>query len=62
MPIYEYECQTCQHRYDKLLRIAEADNPQECPQCRSSESKRRITGGHFELKGGGWYADGYSKK
>jgi putative FmdB family regulatory protein len=62
MPIYEYECQTCQHRYDKLLRIAEADNLQECPECHSSESKRRITGGHFELKGGGWYADGYSKK
>jgi len=61
MPIYEYECQSCQNRYDIMCRITEADTAKSCPKCASVESKRRISGGHFELKGGGWYKDGYSR-
>ena len=61
MPIYEYECAKCEHRYDVLCRITQANEPKTCPQCASSQSKRRIAGGHFELKGGGWYKDGYAK-
>ncbi len=61
MPIYEYECENCQHRYDVMCRMSEADNKKICPTCSSNQSKRRIAGGHFELKGGGWYKDGYSK-
>jgi predicted nucleic acid-binding Zn ribbon protein len=41
--------------------MAEADEPVACPKCESSQSKRRIAGGHFELKGGGWFKDGYHK-
>lgn len=62
MPIYEYECATCLNRFDVMCRMSEADEKKTCPKCASDRSKRRIAGGHFELKGSGWYKDGYSKK
>jgi putative FmdB family regulatory protein len=35
---------------------------QECPQCKKLELERLISGAAFQLKGGGWYKDLYSKK
>ena len=58
MPIYEYECEQChkiteswQHLADKPLTT--------CPEC-AGELKKLISRSSFHLKGGGWYADGYS--
>ena len=61
MPVYAYECTSCGGRFDLLRRMAESDDQARCPKCESTESKRRIAGGHFELKGKGWYKDGYQK-
>lgn len=61
MPIYEYECGTCGNRFDRMLRLAERDAPQTCPKCETAPATRRIAGGHFELRGGGWFKDGYQK-
>jgi predicted nucleic acid-binding Zn ribbon protein len=34
-----------------------------CPKCTGTDIQRLITGGNgFQLKGGGWFADGYSAK
>lgn len=43
MPIYEYRCQKCRKRFSKLLGIAERDNPQPCPACGATESKRLVS-------------------
>lgn len=43
MPIYEYRCQRCRKRFSKLLGIAERDNPQTCPACGATESKRLVS-------------------
>jgi hypothetical protein len=61
MPIYEYECSACRMRFDLLRRMSEADDPTFCPRCTDGQVRRRVAGGHFELKGGGWYKDGYQK-
>jgi putative FmdB family regulatory protein len=61
MPVYEYECQWCGTRFDLLRRMSEADDPAKCPKCAVSEVRRCVAGGHFALKGGGWYKDGYQK-
>lgn len=61
MPIYEYACPVCSERFDRMLRLADRDAPQACPKCAASPAQRRVAGGHFELKGGGWYKDGYQK-
>jgi len=58
MPVYEYECKEC----DKVFEIQQkiADKPlTSCPQCNGSV-KKLISLNSFQLKGGGWYADGYA--
>jgi putative FmdB family regulatory protein len=61
MPVYEFSCPACSERFDRMLRLANRDEPQSCPKCAASPATRRVAGGHFELKGGGWYKDGYHK-
>jgi putative FmdB family regulatory protein len=62
MALYEYECMSCQTRFERLSPIRDADTPKSCPNCSASESKRLIRGGHFSLNGSGWAKDGYQKK
>ena len=58
MPIYEYECEECHDIFEVNQRIA--DQPlSTCSLC-SGSLKKLISMSSFHLKGGGWYADGYS--
>lgn len=59
MPIYEYRCPDCGHEFEKLQKIS--DPTPECPTCGAGEVKKKVSASAFVLKGGGWYADGYSK-
>lgn len=60
MPIYEYECGKCGHGFEREQRMA--DPPvKTCPECRSRKVSKLISRSSFVLKGGGWYADGYSE-
>ena len=54
MPIYEYQCQTCQHQLEALQKIADAPL-QDCPACGKPELKKMVSAAAFRLKGGGWY-------
>jgi putative FmdB family regulatory protein len=62
MPIYEYRCPKCGHQFEKIVRFSEAEKPQPCDNkdCDEAETKRLISASNFQLKGGGWYRDGYS--
>ena len=33
-----------------------------CPECEKETMKRQVGLSSFQLKGGGWYKDGYTKK
>ena len=58
MPVYEYECKACEKIFEVQQRIA--DEPlKNCPEC-ESELTKLMSMSSFQLKGGGWYADGYS--
>ncbi|MDR2550708.1 MAG: zinc ribbon domain-containing protein [Desulfobulbus sp.] len=58
MPVYEYECSGCQKIFEVQQRMA--DKPiSVCPTCGGSVRKL-ISMSSFQLKGGGWYTDGYS--
>lgn len=59
MPIYEYHCAKCNSEFEVEQRITE-DPIKTCPRCRSRRVKRLISQTSFTLKGGGWYADGYT--
>lgn len=60
MPIYEFDCPSCAHRFERLQKVADAD-PSECPQCGSSGVRRRLTAPAFRLAGSGWYETDFKK-
>ncbi len=58
MPVYEYECKAC----EKVLEVQQkmADDPlTNCPEC-DGPVKKIMSMNSFQLKGGGWFSDGYS--
>ena len=61
MPIYEYNCQECGHRFSKLESIMSEERVKTCPEC-GGEAKRIVSLTSFQLKGGGWFSTGYSKE
>ncbi len=40
MPIYEYECMDCGHRFELNRKINERDSPAKCPKCGAQHMKR----------------------
>lgn len=58
MPVYEYECKECDRVFEVQQKMA--DKPlSKCPECQAPV-KKLMSMSSFQLKGGGWYADGYS--
>lgn len=60
MPIYEYRCPSCGHKFEKLVRMG-APAPA-CPECGDADVTKLISAAGFILKGGGWYKDHYGLK
>jgi len=58
MPVYEYECDSCGKTFEVQQRMADAPLTS-CPEC-SGNVKKVMSMSSFQLKGGGWYADGYA--
>ena len=56
MPVYEFEC-TNGHISEKL--VAMGTKYAQCTKCKR-KARKILSTCSFELKGGGWYADGYS--
>lgn len=54
MPIYEYKCKACEHKFDKLQKISD-DPLKDCPDCGEPELVKLISAAGFRLKGTGWY-------
>ena len=61
MPIYEYNCRECGHKFSKLESITSEERVKTCPEC-GGESKRIVPTTSFQLKGSGWFSSGYSKE
>ena len=58
MPVYEYECSGCEKVFEVQQRMSDAPLTT-CPECEGS-LRKLMSMSSFQLKGGGWYADGYS--
>lgn len=60
MPIYEYLCQECGKEHEVIQKIS--DPPLlTCPSCGGKVDKK-MSISSFQLKGGGWYSEGYASK
>ena len=62
MPIYEQRCKRCQHQFEVMVTMSQANDPQPCPKCPSKTTIRIISKSSFALRGEGWAKDGYGKK
>lgn len=60
MPIYEYQCQSCGHRFEEMQRLADPVLTS-CPQC-EGELKKLVSAPAFQFKGSGWYVTDYADK
>ncbi|HUK34004.1 MAG TPA: FmdB family zinc ribbon protein [Vicinamibacterales bacterium] len=59
MPIYEYQCEKCGHRVEKIQRFS--DPPLEtCEKCGGAVHKVQSAPA-FQFKGTGWYVTDYAK-
>jgi putative FmdB family regulatory protein len=59
MPLYEYECDACGHRFEVIQKFS--DPPLErCPKCGGTVHKLQSAPA-FQFKGKGWYVTDYAK-
>ncbi len=59
MPIYEYECSYCSHKFQQLQRVGDK-TPEVCPNCgKKGGVHKLISHTSFVLKGSGWYVTDY---
>jgi putative FmdB family regulatory protein len=60
VPLYEYECNKCHHRFERLQRMS--DPPvKECPECGGSVWQV-LSPPAIQFKGSGWYVTDYAHK
>ena len=43
MPIYEYECQSCKSRFEKLVKTMSEPAGVECPKCGSTRTDKALS-------------------
>lgn len=60
MPLYEYRCTKCGHRFEKIQPFS-AEPETECPKCQGA-LVRPLTAPAFQFKGAGWYVNDYAAK
>lgn len=59
MPLYEYECFVCRHRFERLQKVS-AEPVSRCPAC--GGAVRRLLGAPaLQFKGTGFYITDYGK-
>jgi putative FmdB family regulatory protein len=60
MPLYEYQCDACAHRFERIQKFS--DPPIEtCPSC-GGTVKKLLSSPAIQFKGSGWYITDYAKK
>jgi putative FmdB family regulatory protein len=60
VPLYEYECQKCHYRFEKLQRLSDPPPPK-CPECGGKVSQL-VSAPAVQFKGSGWYVTDYARK
>ena len=59
MPLYEYQCQECGLRYERLEHVSVMHDGT-CPKC-GANAHRLIGAPALQFKGSGWYVNDYGK-
>lgn len=60
MPLYEYQCESCGHRFEVIQKFSDAPI-EACPKC-GAKVHKLISSPAIQFKGSGWYITDYAKK
>jgi putative FmdB family regulatory protein len=58
VPLYEYQCKQCGHRFEKIQSFS-APEEKECPECKGPV-ERLLSAPAIQFKGAGWYVNDYA--
>jgi putative FmdB family regulatory protein len=61
MPLYEYQCKQCGHRFE-LIQSFSAPDARECPVCQGEAERQISTPARAHFKGSGFYSTDYGAK
>jgi putative FmdB family regulatory protein len=59
MPLYEYQCDACAHRFEVIQKFSDAPIDV-CPKC-GGAVKKLLSSPAIQFKGTGWYITDYAK-
>ena len=60
MPLYEYQCQECGDRFERIRKFSDPPLDEPCPRC-GGPIKKLISSPAIQFKGKGWYVTDYAK-
>jgi len=60
MPLYEYQCKKCQHRFERIQKFSDP-HIKKCPEC-GGPVEQLLSPPAVQFKGSGWYVTDYAKK
>jgi putative FmdB family regulatory protein len=58
VPLYEFQCEKCHHRFEKIQSVSAPDP--KCEKC-GGKVERLLHAPAVQFKGSGWYATDYAK-
>jgi len=61
VPLYEYECQKCGHRFERIQLYSEKPI-RKCPKCKKGKVVKLPSAPAVQFKGTGWYVTDYGRK
>jgi putative FmdB family regulatory protein len=61
MPLYEFECEACKTRFDRIQKYTDP-NPEACPTCGKGPIRKMPSSPAIQFKGSGFYITDYAKK
>ncbi len=61
MPLYEFQCPKCGHRFERIQKFSDPD-PKKCPECGAGKIERLLHAPAVQFKGSGWYVTDYAQK
>jgi putative FmdB family regulatory protein len=61
MPLYEYQCDACGRRFERIQRFSEPP-AETCTLCGSGPVHKLLSSPAIQFKGSGWYITDYARK
>ena len=61
MPLYEYECESCHKRFERIQKFSDPP-PEVCPHCGKGPVRKLLSSPAIQFKGSGFYITDYAKK